>query len=696
MKKNGRDFLMRLNPFSIKGKMYLIIASVIFLFSILTMMSLNTLTKIRDMGVKKVGTAMLVNQKEKVKVVTHSLAVALGHAVEVIYDNDQKVDTIRGLIKDVRFETDQSGYFYVFEGTTSIAHPVNESLQGKDMSDIADPNGVYLVRELFQAASRGGDFVEYIWEKPGHGQTPKIGYAEKIPGTSMWVGTGIYIDNISAYQALMASEIKGYSKKKVTHMLVIGSAILACILSFSLLMVFSIVKKLKQIIIFAERLAEGDFLSHMQIYGNDEIDKVGFALNRTVDTLSGLFREVAGGASTLTSSSKEMAEIALQLNYNSEDMAMRSQMVASAAEQMSANIESVATASEQTSSNVNYVAGSVEEMSATVREIAKNSEHARTITATAVSKAQNASEKVDHLDVAALSISKVIEVINEISEQTNLLALNATIEEARAGEAGKGFAVVANEIKKLAGQTASATGEIKQKVESIQAASTETIDDIRGISKFITEINDIISGIASAVEEQSFVAGDVSKNVVDASQGIVEVNSNVSESSRAVKQIAHEISTVNGSAGHMAISSSQVKVSATDLQSLADRLSSSLDRFKIKAAAFDIGKVKSAHLKWRTQLEGIIHGGQTMSAEAVTSHYDCDFGKWYESADATKFKNNETFKTIGHTHENVHRLAEEIVIASNKNDMDQAKKLMEAFENSREEMFVALDALYRL
>lgn len=64
----------------------------------------------------------------------------------------------------------------------------------------------------------------------------------------------------------------------------------------------------------------------------------------------------------------------------------------------------------------------------------------------------------------AQDISKVTEVITEISEQTNLLALNATIEAARAGEAGKGFAVAANEIKELAKQTAEATKEIKIKV----------------------------------------------------------------------------------------------------------------------------------------------------------------------------------------------------------------------------------------
>ena len=54
-------------------------------------------------------------------------------------------------------------------------------------------------------------------------------------------------------------------------------------------------------------------------------------------------------------------------------------------------------------------------------------------------------------------LSDIVNSIGLIANQTNLLALNASIEAARAGEAGKGFAVVAAEVKKLAGDTRSAT-----------------------------------------------------------------------------------------------------------------------------------------------------------------------------------------------------------------------------------------------
>ena len=69
--------------------------------------------------------------------------------------------------------------------------------------------------------------------------------------------------------------------------------------------------------------------------------------------------------------------------------------------------------------------------------------------------------RLDGFGEALKTVAHVTSVISGIASQTNLLALNATIEAARAGEVGRGFAVVAQEVKQLAGQAASATGEIQ-------------------------------------------------------------------------------------------------------------------------------------------------------------------------------------------------------------------------------------------
>lgn len=47
--------------------------------------------------------------------------------------------------------------------------PVNEALQGKDLSDLVDKNGMHIITELDKAAKNGGGFASYVYEKPGKG-----------------------------------------------------------------------------------------------------------------------------------------------------------------------------------------------------------------------------------------------------------------------------------------------------------------------------------------------------------------------------------------------------------------------------------------------------------------------------------------------------------------------------------------------
>ncbi len=313
----------------------------------------------------------------------------------------------------------------------------------------------------------------------------------------------------------------------------------------------------------------------------DELQELSSNFNNFILKLQHMFKEVVHGVVTISSATTELSAIAEQMSGSADNVSSQSNSVATAAEEMSVNMDSVAAATEETTTNMNIVASAAEEMTATIADVNANTEEASKVTGEAVKEALSATEKVQQLGLAASEISKVTEVITDISGQTNLLALNATIEAARAGEAGKGFAVVANEIKELAKQTADATGQIKNQIEDIQNSTSETVTQIERITEVINNVNDTVNTITGAVSEQTAATDEIASNVAQAAQGLSEVNENVAQSSSVSGQIAQDITMVSQASGEMSSSSSEVQSSASELSRTAEKLKDMVSGFKL-------------------------------------------------------------------------------------------------------------------
>ncbi|MBI2242127.1 MAG: HAMP domain-containing protein [Magnetospirillum gryphiswaldense] len=224
-----------------------------------------------------------------------------------------------------------------------------------------------------------------------------------------------------------------------------------------------------------------------------------------------LVRAVAGASATLSDTASGMS---------------------AAADQTSSQATAVAAASTQASANVETVAAAAEELSASITEI---------------------------------SITEVVQLINDIASQTNLLALNATIEAARAGDAGKGFAVVAGEVKSLANQTTRATEEIGSQISAVQERTRAVVAAIDGIGAVIAEVSQIAGSIAAAVEQQAAATAEIARNVEQAAAGTAEVNATIT----GVQQAAAD----TGQAAGTVLSASRT------LSSQADSLRQTVDGF---------------------------------------------------------------------------------------------------------------------
>ncbi len=121
-------------------------------------------------------------------------------------------------------------------------------------------------------------------------------------------------------------------------------------------------------------------------------------------------------------------------------------------------------------------------------------------------QAKDSMESVLLLDSTAISITRLVSSIQEISDQTNLLALNAAIEAARAGDAGRGFAVVADEVRTLASKAHEASTEIDSLVSKVivQTSSIKGMIELNQASAAEVSVSsEQIDGVVSQVLTRS-------------------------------------------------------------------------------------------------------------------------------------------------------------------------------------------------
>ncbi len=297
----------------------------------------------------------------------------------------------------------------------------------------------------------------------------------------------------------------------------------------------SIKKPIQRALVVAERIAEGDLTSKLQIEREDELGRLLQAISAMQDRLRLLVGDIRQTSESIQVASTEVAT-------GNADLSHRTELAAS---------------------NLQQTASSMEQLTGTVRQSADNASQANQLAASACSVATRGGEVVsqvvstmDEINAASRKIADIIGVIDGIAFQTNILALNAAVEAARAGEQGRGFAVVAGEVRSLAGRSAEAAREIKSligsSVERVEAgarlvgtAGTTMTEIVASVQR----VSDIISEITHAATEQSAGIGEVNTAVTQLDQMTQQNAALVEESAAAAESLKDQASRLSQMVG---------------------------------------------------------------------------------------------------------------------------------------------------
>ena len=218
----------------------------------------------------------------------------------VYIDNEEKELKAKALNEISKIRFGQDGYFFVYDyDGTNIMHPINPSLVGKNLIENKSQKGVYYIKDLIEAAKKGGGTVIFDFPKSKDDPTlyDKIGYADGLQEWKWMIGTGVYVDNIEKNIEIMHQN----SKEKITS-IILGIVIIAIVVSVILIFIISFFIT-KEIISPLERFENGllsffkylnkesSDVSKIEIKSEDEIGIMTKVVNENIERTNNLLKQ---------------------------------------------------------------------------------------------------------------------------------------------------------------------------------------------------------------------------------------------------------------------------------------------------------------------------------------------------------------------------------------------------------------------
>ncbi|MDF2591089.1 MAG: methyl-accepting chemotaxis sensory transducer [Clostridia bacterium] len=464
----------------------------------------------------------------------------------------------------------EKGYFFVSDKLGNVIYHSNAELIGKPIA----------VKELLDFAIAGQNSklkYKYNGDK-------KVAVAVENKKVN-WMIMGTFNEsevNKSASVVLKSTSIIG---------LIIGLlAILIGVIASTL-----IVRSLTQLTRDLENIGKGNFKTRCKVKSKDEIGQLAVTVNKMVEDLSQLMRNVMNISTSVATSSNQLASAAQQTNASTEEVVRAIGEVTEAANDQARGTELGMNKSNELSNNIQKVAEAVVDITEQFKLANNLNENGISTVKVLTVKTEESVEASRELgnvimgvDSSTEKIGAIIGTIGQIAGQTNLLALNASIEAARAGEAGKGFAVVADEIRKLAEQSSLAAEQIRTLIQGIQDQSKNAVDTMK-VSKEVAkhQADAVVQTEAVFVQISKTIAtinaeieniNTLNKSMISKNEAITTVMEDIAAASEETAASTEEISA---STEEQLAVVAEISRTADDLNVMAQKLNKEIMKFEL-------------------------------------------------------------------------------------------------------------------
>ncbi|MDN4078750.1 methyl-accepting chemotaxis protein [Paenibacillus polymyxa] len=401
------------------------------------------------------------------------------------------------------------------------------------------------------------------------------------------IGDLYYDDN----QIMLDSTQKQYSfLRLISILLTLAGLIASSLLGY--LIIRSIHHPIRYLRGRVREIAEGNLAVDIRTFSQDELGQLTADFNIMVSRMKELISTVSQSIGHVNTSAHELTFIAEQTTATGEEMTSGINEIAVGASEQ-------ASLTEATSRETMALSDTIEKVNVRNKKMTSLSSEAEIVLRGGMDKVKKLQDHnlqtteanqlvVQHIEGLAeqmLTISTIVQTINEVSEQTKLLALNASIEAARAGDSGKGFAVVATEIRKLSTMTYESTERINTTIARLKAEVSQTLQVMNQTEVIISEqslivqesgtvfesIMDMLKEIISSIQEMDGDIGQMNVSREQVISSIIKISDVARDAASATEEISSASNDQSQAYSHLHNAAEQLKQSSQQVSEMISK-----------------------------------------------------------------------------------------------------------------------------
>ena len=394
---------------------------------------------------------------------------------------EQAQEAARQTVRSLRYGPGFSEAFWINDLTPHmVMNTSSPQLEGKDLSNTKDPQGIYIFQEMIKVCKESGaGRVAYMWPKSGGQNTepaPKFNYVKLYEPWGWIVGTGIYVDDVEEALHRMA-------------WILFGVAGLACALAAFL--TFAVVRSISRPV---QEIAAGLASASDQVQaGSAQVSQASQALAHDASAQAAALEQTSASSQEISSMARRNAE---NSEGSSRHMSKTSQAVAHANQRIA-----------EMTGSMSQIEASSDKISKIIKVIDEIAFQTNILALNAAVEAARAGE-------AGMGFAVVADEVRNLAQRSAQAAQDtaALIEDSihRTKDGAAKLEQVAQSIGEIT-ESSKAVGIL---VDEVHMGSQEQAQGIDQIAKALTQMEQLTQRAAAGAEESAAASEELNAQSV--------------------------------------------------------------------------------------------------------------------------------------------------------------------------------------